>query len=81
MSIPETTSAEAFERYVGGKCLAVGRGEAWREVKALIIALPPVIDALRLAANLRAKISPPRYENSTPSVRERARFYTSLQDY
>lgn len=44
MLIPETTSAEAFERYVGGKCLAVGHGEAWREIKAWIIALPPVVD-------------------------------------
>jgi AraC family transcriptional regulator len=48
MSIPETTSAGAFERYVGGRRLAVGQGEAWREIKALIIALPPVIDALHL---------------------------------
>ena len=48
MSIPETTSAEAFERYVGGKCLAVGRGEAWREIKAWVIALPPVVDTLHL---------------------------------
>ncbi|MET0622993.1 MAG: AraC family transcriptional regulator [Pyrinomonadaceae bacterium] len=48
MSIPETTSAEAFERYVGGKCLAVGDGEAWRDIKAWLIALPPVVDALHL---------------------------------
>jgi hypothetical protein len=38
MRVPETTSAEAFERYVGGKCLRVGRGEAWRDLKAWIIA-------------------------------------------
>jgi AraC family transcriptional regulator len=50
MSIPETTSAEAFERYVGGKCLAVGQGEAWREVKAWVVALPPVVEALLLPA-------------------------------
>ena len=42
MSIPETTSAEAFERYVGGKCLFESRGEAWRDIKAWIVALPPV---------------------------------------
>ena len=48
MSLPETTSAEAFERYVGGKCLAVGCGEAWRDVKAWIVALPPVVDTLQL---------------------------------
>jgi hypothetical protein len=29
MPIPETTSAEAFARYVGGKVLRVGRGKAW----------------------------------------------------
>jgi hypothetical protein len=35
MPIPETTSAEAFERYVGGKCLRASRGKAWRDIKAL----------------------------------------------
>ncbi|HEV7903205.1 MAG TPA: helix-turn-helix domain-containing protein [Pyrinomonadaceae bacterium] len=50
MSIPETTSAEAFERYVGGNCLATGHGEAWRDLKAWIVALPPVVDALHLPA-------------------------------
>jgi AraC family transcriptional regulator len=48
MPIPETTSAEAFERYVGGKCLRAGRGEAWRDIKAWIIALPSLVDALTL---------------------------------
>jgi len=48
MPIPETTSAETFERYVGGKCLQSGRGEAWRDIKAWIIALPPVVDTLKL---------------------------------
>jgi hypothetical protein len=28
MSIPETSSVEAFERYAGGKCLFESRGEA-----------------------------------------------------
>jgi AraC family transcriptional regulator len=36
--IPESTSAEAFERYVGGKCLVACRGKAWRDIKAWIIA-------------------------------------------
>ncbi|HKH28947.1 MAG TPA: hypothetical protein VKA61_11525, partial [Sphingomicrobium sp.] len=48
MSIPETTSAEAFERYVGGRCLFAGHGEAWRDIKAWIIALPPAVDAILL---------------------------------
>jgi AraC family transcriptional regulator len=48
MSIPETTSAEAFERYVGGKCLFESRGEAWRDIKAWIVSLPPVVNTLHL---------------------------------
>ena len=49
-AVPETTSAEAFERYVGGKCLRAGHGEAWRDIKARIIALPRIVDALHLPA-------------------------------
>ncbi len=48
MSIPETRSAEGFETYVGGKCLFHGRGEAWRDIKAWILALPPMVDTLHL---------------------------------
>ena len=48
MPVPETTSAEAFERYVGGKCLRVSSGEAWRDVKAWTVALPRVVDVLPL---------------------------------
>jgi AraC family transcriptional regulator len=48
MPIPETTSAEAFERYVGGKPLRSGHGEAWREIKAWTFALPRVVDAMPL---------------------------------
>ena len=48
MPVPETTSAEYLVRYVGGKCLATGRGEAWREIQASIIALPPVVDGLHM---------------------------------
>jgi AraC family transcriptional regulator len=40
MPVPETTSAEAFERYVGGKCLVACRGKAWKDIKAWIIAPP-----------------------------------------
>src|ERR687894_723013 len=50
MSIPETTSAEAFWRYAGGSCLFEGRGEAWRDVKAWLTALPPAVDTLHLPA-------------------------------
>ena len=48
MAIPETTSAEAFERYVGGRCLRVGYGKAWREIKAWTVTLPRVVDTLPL---------------------------------
>jgi AraC family transcriptional regulator len=46
--VPETTSAEAFERYVGGKCLRAGHGRAWRDIKAWIIALPSSVNVLHL---------------------------------
>src|SRR5262249_666132 len=48
MPVPETTSAEAFERYVGGKCLRAGRGEPWRDIKAWIIAPPRAVELLHL---------------------------------
>jgi AraC family transcriptional regulator len=37
MPIPEATSAEAFERYVGGNCLRANRGKAW------IVAPPRIV--------------------------------------
>ena len=48
MTIPETTSAEGLEHYVGGKCLFESHGDAWRDVKAWILALPPIGDTLPL---------------------------------
>lgn len=50
MPIPETTSAEAFERYVGGNCLRASRGQAWREIKAWIIAPPRQTELVPLPA-------------------------------
>lgn len=50
MTVPETTSAEAFWRYAGGECLFESRGEAWRDVKAWLTALPPTVDTLHLPA-------------------------------
>jgi len=35
---PETTSADAFERHVGGNCLRASRGKAWHDIKGWIIA-------------------------------------------
>jgi AraC family transcriptional regulator len=46
--VPETTSAEAFQRYVGGKTVRAGRGKAWRDIKAWIIALPSVKETVHL---------------------------------
>jgi AraC family transcriptional regulator len=50
MPVPETTSAEAFERYVGGKCLVACRGEAWRDIKAWVIAPPRSVEMVSLPA-------------------------------
>jgi AraC family transcriptional regulator len=50
MPIPESTSAEAFERYVGGKCKVACRGEAWRDIKAWIIAPPRSVKMVSLPA-------------------------------
>jgi len=48
MPVPETTSAEAFPLYVGGKVLRAGQGKAWREVKAWAIAPPRETDLVSL---------------------------------
>lgn len=48
MVIPETTSAEAFWRYAGGECLFESQGEAWRDIKAWLTALPPTVATLHL---------------------------------
>ncbi len=48
MSVPETTSAEAFWRYAGGERLFESRGEAWRDIKACIAALPPAVATLHI---------------------------------
>lgn len=50
MPLPETTSAEAFWRYAGGTCLFASQGEAWREIKAWLTRLPPVMNALHIPA-------------------------------
>jgi len=50
LSVPESTSAEAMERYLGGKPMAVGRGDAWRDVSAWIIAPSPTTGTMRLPA-------------------------------
>jgi hypothetical protein len=66
MPIPETTSAEAFERNVGGKCLAACRGKAWRDINAWIIAPPRKVDLVPLPAGRRAdirRVNPPVFKS------------------
>jgi hypothetical protein len=46
MPIPETNSAEAFERYAGGKCLRVGLVPAWKDIQASIGCGKPACDSL-----------------------------------
>ena len=48
MRSPEFTSVEAFGDYVAGNCIVACRGEAWRELKARIIAPPRVAEAIHL---------------------------------
>lgn len=48
MPVPDSTSAESFADYVGGKLLRVGEGKAWREVKAWTTSLPRVVSSLPL---------------------------------
>ena len=79
MSVPETTSAEGLERYVSGKCLFASRGEAWRDIKAWIVALPPVVDTHRapsvsepfLAWTISGEIDFQERENKRPWVTHR----------
>src|SRR5574341_875908 len=81
MAIPETTSAEGLERYVGGKCLFASRGEAWREIKAWIIALPPTGDTLPLpsvsepflAWTMSGEVDFQERENKQPWITHRIR--------
>lgn len=46
--IPDKTSAEAFERYVGATCLRTGRGKAWHDLKAWILAPPRTAELVPL---------------------------------
>jgi hypothetical protein len=78
MSIPETTSAEGLERYLGGKCLFHSSGEAWRAVKAWIVALPPIVDMLHvpsvsepfLAWTMSGEVDFQERENKRPGLRD-----------
>lgn len=50
MPVPDTTSAEAIDRYAVGKRIAGGEGPAWQDVRLSVIALPPVADVFTMPA-------------------------------
>ena len=57
MPVPDTTSAEAFERYIGGKVLRRYRGRAWRDIKAWIIDPRPNVEIVPLPGVREASLA------------------------
>jgi AraC family transcriptional regulator len=50
MPVPETTSAEALDRYVVGKKIAASKGPAWRDVQLSVFSLPPIARVFTMPA-------------------------------
>jgi AraC family transcriptional regulator len=50
MPVPETTSAEALDRYAVGKKIVSGTGPAWRDVRLSVLSLPPVAKIFTMPA-------------------------------
>jgi AraC family transcriptional regulator len=50
MPVPETTSAEALDRYAGGTRIAASKGPAWKDVQLSVLALPPVAEVFTMPA-------------------------------
>jgi AraC family transcriptional regulator len=50
MPVPETTSAEALDRYAVGTKIAASKGPAWRDVQLSVMSLPPVADVFTMPA-------------------------------
>ncbi|HVS52826.1 MAG TPA: AraC family transcriptional regulator [Opitutaceae bacterium] len=48
MKVPDTTSAEALDRYTPGTRIAGGEGPAWRDVQLSVMTLPPKADAFTM---------------------------------
>ncbi len=48
MPVPETTSAEALDRYAVGKKISGSKGPAWRDVQLSVISLPPVAEVFTM---------------------------------
>lgn len=57
MPVPETTSAEAINRYVSGKKIATSKGPAWRDVQLTIFSLPPVTEIFTMPATTEPLIA------------------------
>jgi len=50
MPVPETTSAEALDRYAVGKKIAASKGPAWRDVQLSVFSLPAVAEVFTMPA-------------------------------
>jgi AraC family transcriptional regulator len=50
MPVPETTSAEALDRYVVGKKIAASKGPAWRDVQLSVFSLPSMAEIFTMPA-------------------------------
>lgn len=50
MPVPNTTSAEALDRYAMGKRIVVGQGPAWEDIRLSVMALPPGSDIFPMPA-------------------------------
>ena len=50
MPVPDSTSAEAIDRYVSGQKIATSKGPAWHDVKLTIFSLPPVTEIFTMPA-------------------------------
>lgn len=50
MPVPQTTSAEALDRYALGKSVLVGQGPGWEDVRLVVKALPPTAEAFTMPA-------------------------------
>jgi AraC family transcriptional regulator len=48
MPVPDTTSAEALDRYAVGKKIAASKGPAWRDVQLSVLSLPPVAEVFTM---------------------------------
>ena len=50
MPVPQTTSAEALDRYALGKTIVVGHGPGWEDVRLVVKSLPPTAETFTMPA-------------------------------